>query len=66
MSDKVQAVSNVVNAIEAFTDAKITCDRRYAAGYTSGYLAAARRDVDETREHLFEKLAELVQSCCTT
>jgi hypothetical protein len=56
-TEAANRLRNVVDAIEAFTDAKI----RYAASYaTSGAEWANMTDVNETREHLTDKLAELI------
>jgi hypothetical protein len=51
-----QRVQNAVDAIEAFVAAKI----RYEKQTDSGAMRAARIDVDETREHLRDKLAEVL------
>jgi hypothetical protein len=47
---------NVVDAIEAFTDAKV----QYALNYAKDSAWASLTDVNETREHLTDKLAELI------
>lgn len=54
-------VQNVVDAIEAFIAAKIEARLVFGDGNMATSRRAARKvDVDETREHLRDKLAELV------
>lgn len=56
-TEAADRLRNVVDAIEAFTDAKIS----YAANYTKGEAQwASATDVNETREHLTDRLAELI------
>lgn len=50
-------IDNVVAAIEAFMHAKAVRDRHMLAG-DNAY--SHQTDVDETREHLRDKLAELL------
>lgn len=51
-----EKVRNVVDAIEAFTDAKTAHERPRA------YRPSTRADIDEAREHLLDKLAELIDA----
>jgi hypothetical protein len=52
---KREAVRQLVHAIEDFVQAKITYER-----HRDDLPWANRLDVDETREHLLSKIAELV------
>lgn len=54
---KAERIRIVVDAIEGFINAKATRERHMAEGEN---LYSHRTDVDETREHLRDKLAELL------
>lgn len=58
--DKEQAIRNVTDAIEAFTDAKIRRFDAHTAGRNTGAGTCYQIDVDETREHMRDKLRELL------
>jgi nuclear transport factor 2 (NTF2) superfamily protein len=55
-TEAANRLRNVVDAIEAFTDAKV----RYALEYAKDTKWANLTDVNETREQLTDKLAELI------
>lgn len=51
-----QQIANVVDAIEAFVAAKIS----YESAYARDPQWASMTDVNETREHMRDKLAEVL------
>lgn len=54
---KAERVRNVLDAVEAFVDAKIALR---SAEARQSVMGSHRIDVDETRQHLRDKLAEVL------